>query len=328
MPSRRRAFTLIEVLVVIGIIGVLIALLLPAVQAAREAARRLQCRNNLKQIGLALHNYEQSIGMLPPAGCFKVGLPFESYSVQCRLLPYLEQSALHNSVNYDLDISLQTTVAQMRISTYICPSEINDRPKIGPTITHYPLSYGVNIGTWLVYDPTIGRWGDGAFGVNANTRLADVTDGLSNTLSLSEVKTYQPALKDGGRPTGANVPPPDSPTQPAGFGGNFVAEWSHTEWVGGMVLQSGMTTAFPPNTLVPYVDSGTQYDIDFTASRLGTSRTRQTYVVVTSRSHHPGGINALFLDGSVRNVSNTIHQRTWRALGTRKGGEIVSGDAY
>ena len=325
---KRRGFTLIELLVVIAIIAVLIALLLPAVQAAREAARRMQCTNNLKQLGLGLHNYESALSMLPPAGTIRVGLPFESYSTQARLLPYLEQGNIHNAMNYEVGISVQPTVAQMRVATLVCPSEVQDVPKVTPTITHYPLSYGINIGTWLVYDPNNNQWGDGSFGINSNIRLADVTDGLSNTLALAEVKAYQPALKDGGNPTGANIPPPASPGELAGYGGNFVVTWSHTEWVSGMVLQSGMTTAFPPNTVVPYRDSGRTYDIDFTASRLGTSTTRQTYVVVTSRSYHPGGVNALLLDGSVRFTKSTISQAAWRALGTRSGGEVLSADNF
>lgn len=190
-------------------------------------------------------------------------------------------------------------------------------------MTHHPISYGVNIGTWLVFDPNIGAWGDGAFGINANNRFASVSDGLSNTIAASEVKAYQPALKDGGNPTGAGVAPPASVTDMAGWGGTFADNWSHTEWISGMVLQSGMTTAFPPNTLIPYTNAGRVVDIDFTASRLGTSTTRQTYVVVTSRSHHTGVANALLMDGSARSFSNSIDRSIWRALGTRSGSEVM-----
>ena len=330
MSRRRRAFTLIELLVVIAIIGVLIALLLPAVQSAREAARRAQCTNNLKQLGLALHNYESSHSMLPPAGCFNPGLlaPMPSYSVQARLLPFVEQSTLHNALNYDIPFGIQGTIAQTRVAMLICPSEVNDRPKPTATITHYPLSYGVSVGTWLVWDPTTRQWGDGAFGINATNRLSSITDGLSNTIAMSEVKAYQPALHDGGLPTGVGVPPPVSPNELGAYPGTFSPEWSHTEWVSGHILHSGMSSAFAPNTVVPYTDSGRLYDIDFTSSRLGTSDTKQTYLVVNSRSYHPGGVNTLMLDGSVRFSKTTMAQATWRALGTRAGGEVVRSDGF
>ena len=137
------------------------------------------------------------------------------------------------------------------------------------------------------------------------------------------MKAYQPALKDGGNPTGANIPPPSQPTDIAPYGGTFVTSWSHAQWVSGMVLQSGFTTAFSPNTVVPYQSGGINYDIDFTASRLGTSTTAQTYVVVTSRSYHPHGVNVLMMDGAAKFVSENITKEIWRAAGTRAGGEIV-----
>jgi prepilin-type N-terminal cleavage/methylation domain-containing protein/prepilin-type processing-associated H-X9-DG protein len=329
-PTRSRGFTLIELLVVIAIIAVLMALLLPAIQAAREAARRIQCTNNLKQLGLALHNYESTHAMLPPAGCFNPGLlaPMPSYSVQSRLLPFVEQTSLHNALNYDIPFAIQGTVSQMRVAMLVCPSEVNDKPNVTPTITYYPLNYGICTGTWLVWDPVTRDFGDGAFGINANIRLADVRDGLSNTISFSEVKAYQPALHDGGQPTGVGVPPPTSPNELGRYPGTFDVTWSHTQWVSGHILHSGMSSGFPPNTVIPYVNSGQQYDIDFTSSRLGTSDTLQTYLVVTSRSYHPGGVNTLKLDGSVRFSKSTISKATWRALGTRAGGEVLSSDSF
>ncbi|MFM7593022.1 MAG: DUF1559 domain-containing protein, partial [Isosphaeraceae bacterium] len=144
-----RGFTLIELLVVIAIIAILISLLLPAVQSARESARRAQCVNNLKQLTLAVANYESSIGCLPPAGILVIGQPFESFSVHARILPYIEQASLANGLNLDLGINAQATFTQVKITSFICPSEINAVMKTGVLTNHFPLNYGVNIGTWL-----------------------------------------------------------------------------------------------------------------------------------------------------------------------------------
>jgi prepilin-type N-terminal cleavage/methylation domain-containing protein/prepilin-type processing-associated H-X9-DG protein len=325
---RSKGFTLIELLVVIAIIAVLISLLLPAVQAAREAARRAQCVNNLKQIGLALANYESTNSCLPPAGFLIVGQPFVSFSVQARILPYIEQSNLSNGLNLELSIHIQSTQTQTRVEAYVCPSDPNSNQRSLTTSVHYPVNYGVNIGTWLVYDPGARKYGDGPFGINATLPFSAITDGLSQTIGLAEVKSFQPAVKDGGQPTGANIPPPATPQVVGTYGGTFVERWSHAEWASGMVLQSGMTTAFAPNTKIGYRNLDNEYDIDFTASRLGVSTVNQTYVVVTSRGYHPGGVNAAFLDGSVRFMKSTISHQIWRSLGSRSGQEVVSSDAY
>lgn len=323
MSRYRSAFTLIELLVVIAIIAILIGLLLPAVQKVREAASQIKCANNLKQIGLAVHGYHDANNLLPPQGTFIVGQPFQSYSIHSRILPHIEQSNIFKLIDLTSAWSSQTDVTQQRVPIYICPSEKRDEPKLG-TPTTYPTSYGANVGTWLAFDPTTGRHGNGPFGVNARLTFASVTDGLSNTVGFCEVKAYQPALRNSGVPNGQNVPPPSTPGEVATYGGGFADDWSHVAWVNGEVLQSGVTTAFPPNTLIPYTISGTTYDIDFTAQRLGMSTTLQTYLVVTSRSFHTGGANTLRMDGSVQFAKNATAQIVWRALGTRAGGEIIS----
>ena len=128
MSRRRCAFTLIELLVVIAIISVLVGLLLPAVQQAREAARRVQCKNNLKQIGLALHNYLDTFGGLPPTVCVRPG-DFGQWSAQARLLPFLDQANLQNLIDFSLPYDVQPMVPSVRVALYLCPSEINDKPR-------------------------------------------------------------------------------------------------------------------------------------------------------------------------------------------------------
>ena len=126
----RRAFTLIELMVVIAIVGILMALLFPAVQAVREAARRTHCLNNLRQIGLALQNYLSIAEKLPPGGTYKVGMPSaDSYSIQARLLPFLEQGNLYSQIDLSVPPASQLGVIGQRIPTYLCPSEVNDRAR-------------------------------------------------------------------------------------------------------------------------------------------------------------------------------------------------------
>jgi prepilin-type N-terminal cleavage/methylation domain-containing protein len=318
--SRRRAFTLIELLVVIAIISVLVALLVPAVQQAREAARRAQCKNNLKQIGLALHNYHDAYTCLPPTVCIRPG-DFGQWSAQARLLPYLDQANLQNLINFSLPYAGQPDVPKTRIPVYLCPSEINDRASLRDGIDQYPLNYAANQGTWLVFDPIGGAKSLGAFMPNGRLRAADFADGMSNTLGFAEVKTFQPNVK------GGSSPPPISPTDPAavsalGAGSEFDPIDSHTEWVEGRVHQTGFTTTLPPNSNVPYTFDSTTYDIDYTSAEEDVNVT--TFAAITSRSYHPGIVQVLLMDGSVRSISSGINSGTWRNLSTRAGGEVVA----
>ncbi len=336
---RRRGFTLVELLVVIAIIGILIALLLPAVQAAREAARRSSCKNNLKQIGLALHNYLSANSSFPPSFCLRPGTVLAgnngSWSIHGRLLPYLEQGSAYDQVRLDIawDAQLASGIPQLRIPTYVCPSDPNDtvRTKDGAPYI-YPHTYGFNFGTWLVHEPASGRGGDGAFYVNSRTRPADIRDGLSNTLAAAEVKAFTPYVRNTSDP-GPEVP--KSPTEITGLasGGQFKLgpatndNTGHTEWCDGRVHHSGITTVFTPNTRLNYIHSdGRTYDIDFNSIQEGKSTSQPTYAAVVSRSYHAGVVNACLMDGSIRSVSETIELSLWRALGTRQGGEVVSGD--
>lgn len=326
-----RGFTLIELLVVIAIIGVLVGLLIPAVMAAREASRRSQCSNNLKQIGLALQNYLSTNSAFPPVSVVPQGRTSQPWSAHARLLPYIEQGNLENLINWSTDneYTSKPTVAGVRVGIYLCPSEINDRPRPTATMTHYPLNYGFNEGTWFIYDPVSGQGGDGAFVPNHAFRPADMTDGLSNTLAATEVKAYQANLWDAGKPSTLNVPPPASVAAMSAFyGSGTLDENGHTEWVEGDIRETGVTTTFTPNANVRFTAGATSFDIDFTSMRDGESTTAPTYGAITARSYHSGIVNTLQMDGSVRSIKNSIDAKVWRALGTRSGGEVISSDSY
>jgi prepilin-type N-terminal cleavage/methylation domain-containing protein len=319
----RTAFTLIELLVVIAIIAILLALLVPAVQKVREAAARTQCLNNFKQIGLALHSYHDAHRAFPPAGQYPVGATGSSWSVQAKLLPYLEQANLHNQINFAAAYSTQPAITQFRVPVHVCPSDPNDKPRVDGALTHYPISYGVNFGTWMVFNAANQQGGDGAFVVNRPMRMTGISDGTSNTLAFAEVKMYSPYLRDGGNPSAAGTAVPATPSVVGGFGGTFKVDSGHTEWVDARVHQTGFTAVFTPNTVVPFVNAGTTYDIDFNSMREGTTTSGITYAAVTSRSYHSGIVNVLLMDGSCRSVSSSVALATWRALATRAGGEVV-----
>ena len=323
---RRRghaAFTLVELLVVIAIIGILIALLLPAVQAAREAARRSQCTNNLKQIGVGLHIFENTHRSFPSSFGGSQGT---DWSAQARILPFLEQVALHDSIDFDQPYTAATLpdgspLATFRVPTYLCPSEANDEVRLSSGVpVHYPLNYAMNLGTWFVYGPTNQQGGDGAFRPYRRLKPRDMLDGLSNTLAAAEVKTYTPYFRNAAH---------NSPTMPVvaddacSLGGDFKSSSGHTEWVDGRAHQTGFTTVFAPNTRVPCVQSGQEYDIDWTNQQEGNSPTAPTFAAVTARSHHPGIVNSLLVDGSVRAIPETVELSVWRALSTRAGREVV-----
>jgi prepilin-type N-terminal cleavage/methylation domain-containing protein len=333
MQLRHRGFTLVELLVVIAIIGVLVALLLPAVQAAREAGRRSQCANNQRQVVLATHNYMDTVRCVPPFSCLPpLGASGGTWSLQARILPYLEQANLQNLINFDVSYSNiavapnHAQVTRMKIPSYICPSEVRAEerlPSSATGVTHFPISYAANVGTWLVYDPVGGRTGDGAFVIDRRINDGAYTDGMSNTVAFAEVKAYQPNVKPG-TPSGPQEPPPTSAATIAGYAASgTVSPNGHTEWVDGKVHETGFTGALPPNTKVPMTSGGTIFDIDLISKAENTSNTVPTYAAVTSRSYHPGIVQAAMMDGSVRSVSSTIELATWRAMCSRSGGEMV-----
>jgi prepilin-type N-terminal cleavage/methylation domain-containing protein len=330
--TARKAFTLIELLVVIAVIGILLALLLPAVQAAREAARRIKCANNLHQIALAVHNYESVYGVYPATFGSDASLAVASgWSTQARILPFLEDSSLHGQIDFSKSYEVVTTsdgrpIKTLRMPLYLCPSEANDVPRMGGSgaIEHYPLTYGFNMGVWLVYDPAAKLGGQGVFIPFGRVTSGAVIDGLSNTLCAAEVKAFTPYFRNAGT---AGPAPPSDPGQICALGGdakmgeNLHKNTGHTEWVDGRSHQTGFTATFPPNTAVMCGP----YDVDWTNMQEGKSATVPTYAAVTARSYHAGGIvQAALMDGSVRPVHSGISLATWRGLATRNGREAVT----
>lgn len=324
----RRAFTLVELLVVIAIIGILVALLLPSIQAAREAARRSSCQNKVKQLALAMQNYESTKKVFPPSLYFyATGDTRNSpWSAQARVLPYLEEGGLEGAIDYQQSYSVvrigSDLVSSKRVPGFSCPSEQAVEPKTntaGTEITHIPINYGLNFGVWFVFEASQLKGGDGMFFPNSAIGFRHCTDGGSKTLLVSEVKAFQ--TFDMGSAKAASIPvarPTDLCSLASGAPPKTTG---HTEWVDGKIHETGFTATFPPNSSVPCSNT----DIDWISSSEGKTQTDPTYAAVTSRSYHLGGVvNAAMVDGSVHGVARDIATTVWRAMGTRNAGDTAN----
>ncbi len=311
MKRKRVAFTLIELLVVIAIIAILIGLLVPAVQKVRAAAARIQCQNNLKQIGLGLHNYHSSYGALPP------GSNAQGFTVVCLLLPYLEQDNIYRQINFTVSATNAANAGPtgMTIKTLQCPADRTSQAPPGQGGNNYFANYGTE--PFFFQNSSVAN---GVFALRepaGGLRLTDITDGTSNTAAFSELRkgdwnnaVASPMdwlnVSSAGLPTTVDqayaicqsINPTNLSYQWFSGGG----EWLNDSNTGTAYIHCG-----PPN----FTNCAFPGDLRF---------------CVNANSDHTNGVNVLLCDGSVRFVPNAISVATWRALGTRNLGDILGSD--
>lgn len=322
MAARRAAFTLIELLVVIAIIAILMGLLLPAVQKVREAANRMSCQNNLKQLGLALHNYHDTYGALPPSRTFPNNM---SFSMQSKILAFIEQENAYRLIDFSVAPTnpLNAAAVGALVKVFLCPSDANNQVPAGWAGNNYRANEGTGVVMWWGPDQVPSSnvnaampAPNGPFFCNSKHRFADITDGLSNTAALSEhikgdfsqsiASERADTFRPGTYPSNAD----EAVAQCAAVDINDLTKQGYSNvgapWLYGYHSTTSYWHGGLPNTR----------SCMFPPSRIST----------TANSNHVGGVNVTLCDGSVRFVSDNISLATWRALGTRAQGETLGND--
>jgi len=303
LSNRRRGFTLIELLVVIAIIAILIALLLPAVQQAREAARRSTCKNNLKQIGLALHNYHDTFGTFPPATIRRQGATTEwetsMISWQARILASMDQAPLYNQIDWSIEpgrTGTNATAMNNELPAYRCPSDPGNRGTTGQS-GYGPTNYvtcTADSGGYAAGGSTYQNNGRSVMFLNSKTQIRDIEDGTSNTMMVSECEVGSAFANVNA--TSGTVCTGSATTKTRGYSWFYAQSmpaWSYTTLVG-------------PNT-----------DLLECAQSTGGS------ALLGARSKHVGGVHTLFCDGRVQFISENINLGTWQDLGHKSDGNII-----
>jgi hypothetical protein len=248
--------------------------------------------------------------------------------VHGRILSYLEQANVDSTVDLEVAWDLQQSISGLRISIFQCPSDAQSqvvRDPGGGKALLYATNYGFNLGTWFVFNPQTNEGGHGAFYPNSNLKISTFTDGTSNTLLAAEVKAWTPYKRNGGPPD-TEIPETVEDAQAIVLSGAETKNTGHTEWPDGRVHHTGFTATLPPNAFVPFELNGETVDSDYNSWQEGKSGSagNPTYAMITSRSFHPGIVQAALVDGSVQSVNDDVNLAVWRAMATRDGEETVT----
>jgi hypothetical protein len=245
-------------------------------------------------------------------------------------LPYLEEDVLAADIDFNQPYGQVRTrggqrISAYRVNPYLCPSEPQDMSRLGAEgePEHYPLNYGVNLGIWFVWDPAEQKGGDGVFFPDSWLSAKTIRDGLSKTICMAEVKAFTPYERNAA--VAGELPLPATAEDLPGGGEQKSGpprekNTGHTEWVDGRSHQIGFTATFPPNAEISPARAGGR-DIDWTNQQEGKSDQIRTYAAITARSHHPGVVNVVMMDGATQAISDDVDLAVWRAAVTRRGRE-------